>query len=161
MSKEHSIIRHMDKLPQIFWVRLSLAFYFLVIMLLQLFSFDKFPRVLANVGVDQSISTVVSITLVLVGLLALPHLLGMKTSSKLLKVSSWLSPVFLFMLTTLEVIAFYSGRTILFGATFDLPGGGWSLLFLAAIWILWIWSVVSVLNAGVEKKTGKVKREEG
>ena len=29
---------------------------------------------------------------------------------------------------------------MIFGATFDLPGGSWSLLFLAGVWILAIWA---------------------
>ena len=48
--------------------------------------------------------------------------------------------VALLLLTLLEGMAFYHGVSIIFGATFDLPGGSWSLLFLAGVWILAIWA---------------------
>ena len=119
-------------------IRLIVAGYILVIVLSQLFSFDKFPAVLA--GMPGMMAVVCAIILVITEVGALPFLLAMDISARLRKVSAVMGVVALLLLTLLEGMAFCHGVSMIFGATFDLPGGSWSLLFLAGVWILAIWA---------------------
>lgn len=119
-------------------VRRIIAGYILVIVLSQLFSFDKFPGVLA--GMSNVMAVVCAIILVITEVGALPFLLAMDVSARSRKVSAVMGVVALLLLTLLEGMAFYHGVSMIFGATFDLPGGSWSLLFLAGVWILAIWA---------------------
>lgn len=119
-------------------VRRIIAGYILVIVLSQLFSFDKFPGVLA--GMSNVMAVVCAIILVITEVGALPFLLAMDVSARLRKVSAVMGVVALLLLTLLEGMAFCHGVSMIFGATFDLPGGSWSLLFLAGVWILAIWA---------------------
>lgn len=119
-------------------VRRIIAGYILVIVLSQLFSFDKFPSMLA--GLPGMLAAVCAIVLVVTEVGALPFLLAMDISARLRKVSAVVGVVALLLLTLLESMAFCHGVSMIFGATFDLPGGSWSLLFLAGVWILAIWA---------------------
>ena len=119
--------------------RLLLAGYIIILLLLQLFSFDAFPAMLAGIGLDGVWSYIAAIALVVVELLALPFLLQMKLSKKFLNVSMISGGVALLVLSILEVWAFTTGQSVLFGATFDLPGGSWSILLLLALWLLFAW----------------------
>lgn len=119
-------------------VRLIVAGYILVIALSQLFSFDKFPAMLA--GLPGVMAVVCAIVLVVAEIGALPFLLAMDVSARLRKASAVMGVVALLLLTLLEGMAFCHGVSMIFGATFDLPGGSWSLLFLAGVWILAIWA---------------------
>ena len=119
-------------------IRLIVAGYILVIVLSQLFSFDKFPSMLA--GLPSVMAAVCAIVLVVAEIGALPFLLAMDISARLRKVSAMMGIVALLQLTLLESMAFCHGVSMIFGATFDLPGGSWSLLFLAGVWILAIWA---------------------
>ena len=119
-------------------VRRIIAGYILVIVLSQLFSFDKFPSMLA--GLPGMLAAVCAIVLVVTEVGALPFLLAMDISARLRKVSAVMGVVALLLLTLLEGMAFCHGVSMIFGATFDLPGGSWSLLFLAGVWILAIWA---------------------
>lgn len=122
----------------VYIVRLIVAGYILVIALSQLFSFDKFPAMLA--GLPGVMAVVCAIVLVVTEVGALPFLLAMDVSARLRKVSAVMGVVALLLLTLLEGVAFCHGVSMIFGATFDLPGGSWSLLFLAGVWILAIWA---------------------
>lgn len=122
----------------VYIVRLIIAGYILVIVLSQLFSFDKFPSMLA--GLPGVMAVVCAIVLVVTEIGALPFLLAMDVSARLRKVSAVMGVVALLLLTLLEGMAFCHGVSMIFGATFDLPGGSWSLLFLAGVWILAIWA---------------------
>ena len=119
-------------------IRLIVAGYILVIVLSQLFSFDKVPAMLA--GMPGVMAVVCAIILVVTEVGALPFLLAMDISARLRKVSAIMGVVALLLLTLLESMAFCHGVSMIFGATFDLPGGSWSLLFLAGVWILAIWA---------------------
>lgn len=120
-------------------IRLILAGYVLVLVLAQLFSFDKFPGLLSSVGVGAT-ATAAAIVLVVAEVGALPLLLGMEVPRWVRRASIISGVVALLLMTALEVMAAQHGATMLFGATFDLPGGSWSLVFLAGIWILAVWA---------------------
>ena len=121
-------------------VRLVLAVFLLFMLLGQLFTFEEFPGLL--VGLDGFWARVAAIALVAAELLALPILIDIKMSAMLKKMS--LASVFaaLILLSVLEVMAYFGNTSMLFGATFNLPGGEWSLTFLAGLWVLAVWGVM-------------------
>ena len=130
--------------------RLVLASYLIVILLLQLFMFHKFPAVLQGVGIEGDWAYVSAIALVTAQLATLPFLLGLRASPGVKNGS--LAGVFIALvsLTAVEIVAMLGGQTILFGATFDVPGGSWSIPLLMALWVLAIWGIL------LPEKLGKV-----
>ena len=119
-------------------LRLILGGYLVVLLLAQLFAFEKFPSMLESIGLGDW-STVVAIVLALAQLLALPFLIGLKLPARLVFASFVSVFVALVLLSVLEVMALISDATILFGATLDLPGGFWSICLLLALWVLYGW----------------------
>lgn len=127
-----------------FYIKLALAVYLLIFMILQLFTFERFPGLLSEIGFDHGVMAgVLAVVLVVVELLSLPYLVGLRTSAWVTKFSRVLVFVALTMLSVVEIVAFSSGQTAFMGDTLDLPGGAWSLLLIAALWLLAIWGVVS------------------
>ena len=135
-------------------VRLLLAAYVLVLLLTQLFTFDKFPELLAVSGVGAGWA----VLLVVVELLALPFLLGMKLPMSVVRASVGFGATALTLLSVLEWVAYSHGASILFGATFELPGGMWAIFFLAALWILFFWGIWDKLVAILPKVKLSKKR---
>lgn len=91
----------------------------LVMLLTQLFTFEKFPAELGSVLRDDRLSVTVAISLVLCELWALPNLFNMKLSSKLLAISKWAGVMSLASLAVLEILSLINdGQSIIFGATF-------------------------------------------
>ena len=121
-------------------VRLVLAAFLLFMLLGQLFTFEDFPSLL--VGMNEVCARAVVILLVVFELLALPFLIDMKVSVTLKKVSVVSVFVALVLLSVLEIAAYLGDVSMLFGATFDLPCGSWSLTFLAGLWVLAVWGVM-------------------
>lgn len=122
-------------------IRLVLAGYLTMILLFQLFAFEKMPVAVSDAGVPAVWASVLVACLVVLELLALPFLIGMKLPRPASLLSCISVFVGLFLLAVLEVIMFLDGDTIIFGAVFDLPGGSWSLLFVAALLILAVWGI--------------------
>lgn len=133
-------------------MRLVLAGYLLVLLVLQLFTFEQFPELVATAGVGGVYSYIVAIALVVVELMALPYLISMKVPTRLQKLSLVSLILAMVGLSVLEVSAYLSGQTVVFGATFGLPGGSWSLLFMAALWVLAFWGVFGNRLVGEGKK---------
>lgn len=123
-------------------VRLFTAVCMSMILFLQLFSFEKMPGIVEGAGIPGVAAYIVVILLVSSELLSLPVWMGMKVSKRTMLTSMVAAIVSLILLGVLETLAFLSKQTILFGATFDLPSGGWSLLFVAALWLLAGWGLV-------------------
>ena len=128
-------------------VRLVLAAYFLIMLLLQLFSFENFPALISFLDFNTGLQKLAAILLVTAELMALPFLLGVNTKRALRNISLVSVFVSLLLLSVFEVAAFTYDNTLLFGATADLPGGSWSLFFLGAVWILAVWSMWDLLAA--------------
>ena len=122
--------------------RLLLGGYLLVFLLCQLFTFEKFPTLLESIGLGV-MATVAAIILVVLQLLATPSLIGLRVPTRVKKASAVSVFGAMLVLTGLEIAAFTVGRTVLFGATLDLPGGAWSLCLLAALWALLLWVTFS------------------
>lgn len=132
--------------------RRVLAIYLLVILLLQLFAFEDFPAMLAFLTTSEAVQKSLAIIIVLAELIALPCLIGLKTRNWLQKLGLISTILALVLLTVLEVLAVIDGSTMLFGATFDLPSGTWSLFFLAAMWVLAVWANIELLAAKKKAK---------
>ena len=122
--------------------RLLLGGYLLVFLLCQLFTFEKFPTLLESIGLG-AMATVAAIILVVLQLLATPSLIGLRVPTRVKKASAVSVFGAMLVLTGLEIAAFTVERTVLFGATLDLPGGAWSLCLLAALWALLLWVTFS------------------
>lgn len=127
--------------PQV--ARFICAAYILVMLVAQLFTFEQFPALIGSIGVAGGLTVVVAITLVVAELLALPHLLSIPRLPGMLKKVSFVSVfVALLGLTILEVTALLAGQTVIFGATFHLPAGSWSLFMLTGLWVLAAWGAI-------------------
>ncbi len=124
-------------------VRLLMAGWVTGMLFLQLFGFEKMPSVLYASGVDGALAYVLLIALALSELLSLPFWLGMKLPKEVIQMSIVAAVVSLFMLAVLETMAYLSGQTMFLGAALDLPGGEWSLSFMAAIVVLGAWGMLS------------------
>lgn len=118
-------------------IRLVLSLFILIMLLTQLFTFENFPGLLVGVGVTPVVSLAVGGLLVMTELAALPYLLKMSASSNVIRVSKICGFIILAALSVLEFMAAVNNTTsTFFGATANLPGGLWALLFLSALWVL-------------------------
>lgn len=127
-------------------VRLVLAVYILLMMLLQLFAIEDYIPIISEIGFGDAGAVLAVIVLVVFELLALPFWIGLKTKDVVRKFSLVSGIIALMVLTFLEVVAFQAGQTVIFGALFELPGGSWSIFFLAALWVLEIWGLTNYTN---------------
>ena len=154
LAKKTHFIRF-DNISSVQAAKLLLAIYVLVFLISQLFTFEKLPALIAGSGLELGWANLAAISLVLLELAALPFLLGMRTSPLISRVS--FASVFLALtgLAALEVLSGSSGQSMILGATFDLPGGSWSLSLLAALWILAIWSAYGSLLLRKSTKSAK------
>lgn len=110
VSKKSSLLR---------FGRLVLGGLLLIMLLAQLFTFEKFPAELDGIFKNYNTSAVVAILLVLFELWSLPYLLDMKLSAKMLFISRVAVKVSLISLILLESLSVLNGgQSILFGATF-------------------------------------------
>jgi len=121
-----------------------LAGLLLMLLLLQLFTFESFPQLIsANTGLSEVLSRVVAVGLVVAELLALPALLVMKTSKKLETASMVCLSLSLLALTCLTIANLAKGyQAVIWGATFELPSGYWLVSFLLILWILFGWGFI-------------------
>ena len=125
-------------------IKFILALYILVILLSQLFTFETFPAKIADaIGGSLTAGTVFAVLLVLIELLSIPYLISMKIKPKIIKVSRAIAGVSLASLLIFELMAITRGLSLMFGTTFDLPSGSWSILLLIALIILYAWAVMA------------------
>ncbi len=139
-KRQRSAKTHQLSTPE--GARLLLGGYLLVFLLCQLFTFEKFPTLLESIGLG-AMATAAAIILVVSQLLAMPSLIGLRVPTRVKKASAVSVFGAMLVLTGLEIAAFTVERTVLFGATLDLPGGAWSLWLLAALWALLLWVTFS------------------
>lgn len=124
--------------------RLILAFYLLMMLLGQLFTFERFPTLLRGIGFGEW-SALIAALLVALELLAMPWLIELQMERRLRTLSAVSAALSLSVLSLLELAAHCQGSTILFGASLHFPPGVWSLLKLAALWILLLYVASGVL----------------
>jgi len=100
-------------------VKLTTGVLVILLLLCQLFTFEKFPTELDAIFKNYNTSVAVAILLVLFELWSIPYLLGMKLPTKILFVSRLAVKVSLVGLIFLESwTVLNGGQSILFGATF-------------------------------------------
>jgi hypothetical protein len=127
-------------------VALLLAGLLAIMVLLQLFSFEKFIPLLESYGLPggHGTATLVAGVLVVTEVFALPFLLQMPMSRLMrivsmvcgwLAVSLWLKLSLWANLTTNSI-----DNVGFFGTSVSLPIGWWAVLFTAALGVLVIWS---------------------
>ncbi|MDO4781326.1 MAG: hypothetical protein Q4A34_03000 [Candidatus Saccharibacteria bacterium] len=117
-------------------VRRMVAGVMIVLLLLQLFAFE---RVVVTPGVPM----MWMIALVLVELGALPFLLGIQGLSRVLRVTSALCGLLsIGLMLGVESLAFANRQTVVAGAVLELPAGTWSLWFIMGLAVLVLWGLV-------------------
>lgn len=123
----------------------------ILLLLCQLFTFEKFPGILLAVGVNSLMSLVVMIVLVITGLMSLPFLIGMKVPQLIILVSRVAGFISLGMMVAISVAAVMNGSSsaVIFGATLKDVSG------LAGVLMLVIMLVLLIIANMPTKKTAK------
>ena len=112
----------------------------ILLLLCQLFTFEKFPGILLAVGVNSSMSLVVMIVLVITELISLPFFIGMEISRLVVLISRAAGFISLGMMVAISVAAVMNGSSsaTIFGATLKDVSGLVGVLMLATMWLLLI-----------------------
>lgn len=133
------------------------AAFFTFLAVAQLFTFERFAEVIERYyGVfDGRNALVLSACIVTLEVAALPFLLAMPLSRAarfVSMVAGWLVVAVWFGLS-LQLLLSGSEHTALFGATLEVPGGWWTVCFVAALAVLVAWS-----NWGMWPHTAKSRK---
>jgi hypothetical protein len=126
-------------------VSLLLASIFMVMVVAQLFTFEDYSDVVADItGIPIAPATIVSAMIVVFEVAALPFLFSMRLSALgriVSMLSGWLTAIGWFL------IALYANVTIgsvsnsgMLGATVPLPSGWWMTFFFTGVIVLAVWS---------------------
>lgn len=123
----------------------------ILLLLCQLFTFEKFPGILLAVGVNSLMSLVVMIVLVITELMSLPFLIGMKVPQLIILVSRVAGFISLGMMVAISVAAVMNGSSsaVIFGVTLKDVSG------LAGVLMLVIMLVLLIIANMPTKKTAK------
>ena len=121
-------------------VKLTTGVLIVLLLLCQLFTFEKFPGILLAVGINSSMSLVVMMVLVITELVSLPFFIGMETSQLAILVSRVAGFISLGMMVAISVAAVMNGSSsaMIFGATLKDVSGLVGVLILAIMWLLLI-----------------------
>jgi hypothetical protein len=120
-------------------VKLITGLLIMVLLLCQLFTFEKFPGILLAVGINSSMSLAVMIVLVITELMSLPFLIGMEISRLAILVSRVAGFISLGAMMMISIMAVLNGTpTVIFGATLKNVSGLVGVLMLAIMWLLLI-----------------------
>lgn len=108
----------------------------ILLLLCQLFTFEKFPGILLVVGVNSSMSLAVMIVLVITELMSLPFFIGMEISRLVVLISRVAGFISLGMMVAISVAAVMNGApAVIFGATLKNVSGLVGVLMLAIMWV--------------------------
>lgn len=131
-------------------VKLATGVLIILLLLCQLFTFEKFPGILLAVGINSSMSLVMMMVLVIAELVSLPFLIGMEISRLAILVSRVAGFISLGAMTMISVMAVMNGApAVIFGATLKNVSGLVGVLMLAIMWLLLM--IANILT----KKTAK------
>ena len=121
-------------------VKLITGLLIMVLLLCQLFTFEKFPGILLAVGINSSMSLAVMIVLVITELMSLPFLIGMEISRLAILVSRVAGFISLGMMVAISVAAVMNGSSsaMIFSATLKDVSGLVEVFMLATMWLLLI-----------------------
>ena len=130
--------------------KLTIGVLIILLLLCQLFTFEKFPGILLAVGINSSMSLVVMMVLVITELVSLPFLIGMEISRLVVLISRAAGFISLGAMTMINVMAVMNGApAVIFGATLKNVSGLVGVLMLAIMWLLLM--IANILT----KKTAK------
>jgi hypothetical protein len=117
--------------------KLTTGVLIILLLLCQLFTFEKFPAILLAAGVNSSMSLVVMVALVITELVSLPFFIGMEISRLVILVSRVAGFISLGAMTMISVVAVMNGApAVIFGATLKNVSGLVGVLMLAIMWAL-------------------------
>lgn len=142
------------------WAALLLAAILIIMLVGQLFTYEKFPETIKDLGFfSEGWSHVVAALIVIFELAALPFLLRMRLSP-LARICSmfagwlllmfWLISAF-FLNTTLNI----SDNSSVLGATVPVPVGAWMITFFMALGVLDGWASYGLWPLQKPSKTSK------
>jgi hypothetical protein len=124
---------------------LGLAFVYLALAILQLFTFESFISVTEGYGFPggHPIAVIVALLLPAVAIVALPYLLSMKLSDYMYNVSRTsvlvTAGIWVVIAVWTNVSGNNSGNLGLFGATLETPNQWWSVIFIGFLaWAAWL-----------------------
>ena len=120
--------------------KLTIGVLIILLLLCQLFTFEKFPGILLAVGINSSMSLTVMIVLVITELMSLPFLIGMKVPQLIILVSRVAGFISLGMMLAISAAAVMNGSSsaMIFGATLKNVSGLVGVLILAIMLVLLI-----------------------
>lgn len=117
------------------YAALAAGFWTIIIMLAQLFRFEKFPKTLESLGIGDG--TIVAIAIVLLEFISLPFLLSMPRLGRIERQISGacvlLTPSVWLAISAAVLMSGGQGKVSLFGAVAALPGV--ISLLLAGVWL--------------------------
>ena len=149
-------------------VALSLAILLIVLVVAQLFSFEKFIPLLESYQLPGGVivATFLAALIVTLEVFALPFLIMMKVSSLMRivsMISGWLAFVILLLLQiwqNTQLDSFGSNNGLL-GAPIALPVGWWSVFFVAALGVLHAWASWGIWPIHRNNLVARVAAEKG
>ena len=112
----------------------------ILLLLCQLFTFEKFPGIILAAGINSSMSLTVMIVLVITELMSLPFLICMKVPQLIILVSRVAGFISLGMMLAISAAAVMNGSSsaMIFGATLKNVSGLVGVLILAIMLVLLI-----------------------
>ena len=117
--------------------KLTIGVLIILLLLCQLFTFEKFPGIILAVGINSSMSLVVMMVLVITELVSLPFLIGMEISRLVVLISRAAGFIGLEAMTMINVMAVINGApAVIFGATLKNVNGLVGVMVLIIMWAL-------------------------
>lgn len=131
-------------------VKLITGLLIMVLLLCQLFTFEKFSAVLTSAGITPYLSLPIAIILVVVELTSLPFLIGMNMPKKIILMSRMAGFLSLGIMTVISFLALANRyAAVIFGATIKNVNSVAAIFLVFAMWALLICANLST------KKTAK------
>jgi hypothetical protein len=127
-------------------ISLGLAAVFIVMAVAQLFTFETFPKVIADMWLPGGgdVAPIRAAVIVTLEVVALPFLLGMRLSPAMRIVSmvaGWMVVAAWFVATLwVNMAANIATSSGLLGDTVTLPIGWWNVLFCLSLGVLAVWA---------------------
>lgn len=137
-------------------ISLALAGLLIIMVVAQLFTFEDFPDVIANMWLPggEGLASVIAAVIVIMEVFALPFLLGMRLSAAMRTASMVLGWMVIVTWTAISLWQNGSvniiGNAGILGDTVPLPVGWWSVFVFVAIGVLMAWA-----NWGAWSMAGK------
>lgn len=153
MRQKNSYISRSTGTTSIRFASLYLAFVFVVMVLSQLFSFERFPDTIGQYsGWSSSFAHMIATIIVVVEVLAIPYLLGMNLP-KLVRVASLVAAwavlaIWIVIVTGQELMLGSVVNSGILGSSLLIPSGWWLVCYLAALSVLLLYVTTGGMKFG-------------